>query len=146
MNEADKNALLWFKEQENFRSEVVHPLIRDPLLRNFVVVWTTIPVSFGEKKSVNERVVAEKLMSTGNPKEEENLRWKRLWANVEYSREDLSIALRIDEMKVCRLVDRAIAFRLIYPDGTANELAIKYIRAEISKNLAKKSGPKKDQP
>jgi hypothetical protein len=110
------------------------------------VVWTTIPVSFGEKKSVNERVVAEKLMSTGNPKEEENLRWKRLWANVEYSREDLSIALRIDEMKVCRLVDRAIAFRLIYPDGTANELAIKYIRAEISKNLAKKSGPKKDQP
>lgn len=137
MKDTTKAALDFFKAQESFHSEVVHPLIRDPILRNLVVAWTTIPVTFNDPK-----IPDESLKGNGNAKEDENRRWKNLWTGVDYDREELATALRIDEMKVMRLVDRASAFRLIYPDGTANELAVKYVRAEISKSLNKKPGPR----
>lgn len=123
-----------FKAQEEERVECVHPLVKDPLLRNFVVAWSMSEVGFNRPD--------------GDVPADEAARWNWLWGGVEFDRREIANALKIDQSKVGRLVQRAAAFRLIYPDGTVNQKAIMFIRAEIAKAMAsKKSGrPKKDAP
>ena len=116
-----------FKADEAARPECIHPLVRDPDLRNLVALWSMSTIEFLPPKS--------KLP------DEENDRWKWLWEKVSFDREELSVSLRLDRMKLSRLFDRAVAFRLIYPDGTTNTLAIQYIRGDIAKSLQKKPGP-----
>lgn len=121
-----------FKKMEKDRGEVIHPLVRDPILRNLVVVWTLHTVEFHPPK--------------GKPPEVENQRWKWLWQNVKYDKDAISEYLKLDRMKISRLIDTAIAFRLIYPDGTANTLAIQYVRGDIARSLQTKPGPKAPKP
>jgi len=125
-------ALLAFKAQEKFRPECVHPLIRDPVLRNMVIAWELSPVTFRPPD--------------GAAPEGEAARWAWLWSGTSFDREALSNALRIDSMSIRRLVERAAAFRLIYPDGTTNRLAIQFVQGEISKDLGGKRRPREDDP
>lgn len=123
-----------FKAQEEERLECVHPLVKDPLLRNFVVAWSVSEIGF-------ER-------PAGEVPADEAVRWNWLWEGVRFDRREIANALKIEVSKVGRLVQRAAAFRLIYPDGTANQMAVKFIRAEIAKAMSSKKGgrPKKDAP
>lgn len=130
MTETLPPLLKGYKDAEKERGEVVHPLVRDPILRNLVVIWPMLPVQFE--------------MPKGSPPEEENQKWLWLWTGVKYDLDQLSESLKLDKVKLSRLVDRAAAFRLIYPDGTANKLATQFVRGEIAKSLQKKSGPKPD--
>lgn len=144
----NKDAVLeYFKMRSGDQGQNLHPLIHDPILRNLVVAWTMLEVDFGEPdlSSIQAATVAEMLQGGGMSPAVENLRWKTLWSKVEYNREELANSLRLDPMRITRLVERAAAYRLIYPDGTANELAIKYIKGEVAKSIQKKPGPKKKE-
>jgi hypothetical protein len=123
-----------FQAQEEERVECVHPLVNDPLLRNFVVAWSMSEVEFHRPE--------------GEVPGDEASRWNWLWEGVEFDRREISNALKIDQSKVGRLVQRAAAFRLIYPDGTVNQKAIMFIRAEIAKAMSSKKGgrPKNSAP
>lgn len=123
-----------FKAQEEQRLECVHPLVKDALLRNFVVAWSVSEVSFERPE--------------GEVPHDEAGRWNWLWEGVQYDRREISNALKIDQSRIGRLVQRAAAFRLIYPDGTVNQKAIMFIRAEIAKAMSSKKGgrPKSDTP
>jgi hypothetical protein len=115
------------KLKDKDRGESIHPLIRDPVLRNLVVLWPLLPVVFNPGK-----VAAP---------EDENSQWLWLWEQVEYDKPKLADSLRLERMKLTRLIDRASSFHLIYPDGSASTLATQYIRGEIAKSLVKKPGP-----
>lgn len=115
-----------FKAQEEERLECVHPLVKDSLLRNFVVAWSMSDISFERPE--------------GPVPDDEASRWNWLWDGVGFDRDEIANALKIDRTKVGRLVDRASAFRLIYPDGTVNQMAVKFIRAEIAKAMKAKGG------
>lgn len=115
-----------FKAQEEERLECVHPLVKDSLLRNFVVAWSMSSVSFDRPE--------------GPMPDDEASRWNWLWTGNRFDRREIANALKIDQTKVGRLVDRAAAFRLIYPDGTVNQMAVKFIRAEIAKAMKSKGG------
>lgn len=119
-----------YKKQEVERGENVHPLVRDPILRNLIVIWPLLPVQFE--------------MPKGDTPEDENQRWLWLWQGVKYDVAQLSEGLKLDKVKLARVVERASMFRLLYPDGTANKLATQYVRSEIAKSLQKKPGPKTD--
>lgn len=118
--------LTTFKAQEEERLECVHPLVKDSLLRNFVVAWSMSSVTFARPE--------------GPMPDDEPSRWNWLWTGVRIPRREIANALKIDQSKVGRLVDRAAAFRLIYPDGTVNQMAVKFIRAEIAKAMKSKGG------
>jgi len=118
--------LLEFKASEAQRAENLHPIVKDSVLRNLIAAWSLFPVEFGEPE--------------GERPEDEKARWKWLWTNVEYDAEAFADVLRLDSLKIGRLVSRAVAFRLIYPDGTANALALQFVRNEIQKALGKKAG------
>lgn len=114
-----------FRAQEESRPELVHPLVKDPVLCNLVVAWSTTHVSFARPD--------------GEPPADEDARWDWLWTEARWDRDDLANALRItDKVKLRRLVERAKRFRLIYPDGRANQMALQYIRGAISRSLSSK--------
>lgn len=116
-----------FRAQEESRPELVHPLIKDPVLCNLVVAWSTTSVTFA--------------VPAGDLPEDESARWDWLWTETRWDRDDLANALRIsDKIKLSRLVERAKRFRLIYPDGQANKMALQYIRGAISRSLSGKGG------
>jgi hypothetical protein len=113
-----------FRGAEKDRAEIVHPLVRDPVLRNLIVIWPMIPVTCSAPR-------------TPVP-EAENEQWFWLWENVKYDHARLADFLKVDRAKLSRLIDRAIAFRLIYPDGTANSMAVQFVKQDIAKSLSKK--------
>jgi len=125
--------LLEFKATEQQRAENLHPIVKDSVLRNLVTAWSLFEVEFGDPE--------------GEPPRDEKARWKWLWSNVKYDSEEFADILRLDSLKVGRLVNRAVAYRLIYPDGSANTLALQFIRNEIQKAVGKKAGrpPKEDK-
>ncbi|HUU60688.1 MAG TPA: hypothetical protein VMZ50_14200 [Phycisphaerae bacterium] len=113
-----------FRAQEQSRPELVHPLVQDPVLCNLVVAWSTMSVAFA--------------VPEGEPPAEESARWDWLWTGTRWDRDDLGNALRVsDKLKLGQLVERAKRFRLIYPDGRANDMALQYIRGAISRSLTK---------
>ena len=131
MSSLKEIALLEFKAAEAQRAENLHPLVKDPVLRNLVTAWSMFPVEFGDPE--------------GEVPEEEKARWGWLWSKVEYDSEEFAEVLRLDGLKVGRLVNRAAAFRLIYPDGSSSTLALQFIRNEIQKAMKKKPGRPKEK-
>lgn len=124
--------LLEFKAREEQRAENLHPLVRDPVLRNLVTAWSMFPVDFRDP--------------TGEKPADEKGLWQWLWSNVHFDAEEFADVLRLDSLKIGKLVKRAAAFRLIYPDGTASALALQFVRNEIQKAVAKRPGrPKKEE-
>lgn len=120
-----------FKTKEPQRAENLHPLVRDPILRNLVTAWSMFPVEFSDP-------------TAAKPADEKG-QWQWLWSNVHYDSEELAEILRIDSLKIGKLVKRAAAFRLIYPDGSSSALALQFVRNEIQKAVSKKAGrPKKE--
>jgi hypothetical protein len=125
-------ALLEFKASETQRSEILHPIIKDSVLRNLITAWSLFPIEFGDPD--------------GEAPKDEKARWHWLWSKVSYDAEAFADVLRLDALKIGRLVNRAMAYRLIYPDGSANALALQFIRNEIQKAVGKKAGrPPKDK-
>ena len=129
VNGSARDVLSAFKAQEDARLEVIHPLLTDPVLRNLVVAWSLTTVEF--------------VPPTTGPPTEENARWDWLWQGSRFDQEALAGALQIEQLRLTPLLQRAVAFRLIYPDGTANQHAIKFIRTEIGKSVGarKKAKP-----
>jgi hypothetical protein len=117
-----------FKNLEEAHPERIHPLITDEALRNLVVAWETAPITFSEPK--------------GALPEDENSQWQWLWSQVQYDRDYLAYCVKIQSGKLGGLIDRAKAFRLIYPDGSANKNAIQFIRNEIAKTMQSKTRAK----
>ena len=130
MSTAAKTILDVFKAQEMRRPEAVHPLIKDLELRNLVVAWSMASVSLGVPK--------------GEIPEDDAAKWAWLWTGSKYDRDGLANAMGIPVPRnVGKIVDRARSFRLIYPDGTANEIALQFIRSQIQKELKGKDKKKK---
>lgn len=117
-----------FRGQEEARMEVIHPLLGDPILRNLVVAWSLTPVEFTEPEQ--------------DPPTEEARRWEWLWNGTRFDKEALAAVLQIEVIRLDPMLQRAIAFRLIYPDGTANSYAIKFIRTEVAKGVGARKKPK----
>src|SRR3990170_8865563 len=109
MVDEKESVLLEFKAREEQRGENLHPLVRDPILRNLVTAWSLFPVRFGDP--------------FGAKPTDEKDQWQWLWSNVEFDSDDFADILRLDSLKIRKLVKRAAAFRLIYPDGSSSVLA-----------------------
>jgi hypothetical protein len=126
-----ETVLLEFKAREEQRAENLHPLVRDAILRNLVTAWSMFQVDFRDP--------------TGEKPKDEKAQWQWLWSNVHFDADEFADILRLDSLKIGKLVKRAAAFRLIYPDGSTSALALQFVRNEIQKSVAKKQGrPRKD--
>jgi hypothetical protein len=110
--------LAWFKRNEN--PEAVLVIADDSELMKIVVAWTTLDVR-----------PAQKL--TDPPDEPDRKGWDWLWANADYSVEDLAEKSGLTAPLVERKLRPLIGNRVLYPDGTVNSFVQRYLRERVLK-------------
>lgn len=59
--------------------------------------------------------------------------WQWLWNNVEYSLEDLEEKLPFSDRRLKQRVNALIANRILYPDGTINSFADRFLKEKVLK-------------
>ena len=106
--------------KRNENPEAVLFVAGDPELMKIVVAWTTLDVR-----------PAEKL--TDPPDQPDRKGWDWLWANAEFSVDQLAeksgLTVRLVEQKLRPLIGN----RVLYPDGTVNSFVLRYLRQRVLK-------------
>jgi len=120
------DVLAEFKAREEECVENVAPLLEDASLRNALVAWKSVAI---EHKS-----------NGGCPHKDETSRWNWLWQQIEYDQSTFGTVSGAKPAEVVNLITRLIGLRLVYPDGTINQMARQYLQAMI---LAKLASPKR---
>jgi len=110
--------LEWFKENEKPETVLIIAMDRD--LVPLVIAWS------------NTKVHRSGRLSRPNAAAED-ARWKWLWTNTRFSREDLLTKSGCSERALEKAMGRLIGNRVIYPDGTVNSLVRKYLRGKVLK-------------
>lgn len=64
------------------------------------------------------------------------LGWDAIWANVQVNETGLATLTGLQAMGVKKTLARALALRLVYPDGTIHEMALMVIRKQIKDALS----------
>lgn len=117
-----------FKENET--AESIVPLVESEELRNAVVAWKSVVVSFKEPKDCP-------------PDISEAERWAWMWDQADFDLNSFATVAGCQPQHVGRVFARLRGLRLIYPDGTINNFAAKYLQAIIMAKLPKpKASPK----
>jgi hypothetical protein len=112
--------LAYFKQNE--KPEVVLLVADNPELTKIIIAWTNINI----KRS-------DKLTQPNGDSERES--WEWLWQNTKFSlaelkeKADISVADYVLENKVKPLIGN----RVIYPDGTVNSYAQRYLKERVVK-------------
>jgi len=113
-----------FKDSED--AENLVPLIEDQSLRNGLVAWKSVSITY---------------KNTGDcPCKDETSKWNWLWQQIEYDSNTYAAVSGVKAQDVSTLILRLIGLRLIYPDGTVNVLARKYLQAMIMDKIGKRRG------
>jgi hypothetical protein len=102
------------------RPEVVLVVADDPALMKIAVAWTSLDVRPAEE-------------STDPPDELDRKAWDWLWANVEYSVDELAEKSGLTAALVERKLRPLIGNRVLYPDGTVNSFVQRYLRERVLK-------------
>lgn len=122
-----------FKTSESDSVENITPLLEDASLRNGLVAWRSVTIEYKPASDCSCK--------------DETSRWNWLWTQVDYDQSTFAAVSGTRTSEVGQLLTRLIGLRLIYPDGTINNLARQYLQAIImSKLTGKRPGrPKKEQ-
>lgn len=131
MNMKFDELLVAFKRQEGEYAECIMPVIDDAVIRNGILAWQSMLVEYD---SSNEC-----------PEQDSKRQWEWLWSNIKYDAKLFANIARIKEYDAISLINRLKAYRLIYPDGTANNIARAYLRQIVSSKLPKKEKKKDDE-
>ena len=111
--------------KDNEEAENLVPLIEDQALRNGMVAWKSVTIRF--KEGIKDC-----------PHTDETSRWNWMWKQIEYDSDTFAAVSGVKAQNVNGLITRLIGLRLIYPDGTTNLLARKYLQAMIMEKINKR--------
>jgi hypothetical protein len=110
-----------FKERESENPEALIPLINEKMLQNGVVAWKTVKTEVNSQENCELKGDAQ--------------RWEWLWMNVAYDQTKFATIAGVKIHEVTSVLERLIGYRLIYPDGTVNDMANQYLQNEVLKAL-----------
>jgi hypothetical protein len=108
-----------FKAKEE--PENIVPLVEDEVLRQAVVAWKSVSISY---KQAGDCGLAD-----------EAARWNWMWQHVEFDQTEFGIVAGVKAQDVTKVIRRMIGLRLIYPDGTIAKFAKQYLQMTILSKL-----------
>lgn len=103
--------------------ENIVPLMDDEMLRNGLVAWKSVSITYKKAESCSYN--------------DKNSRWNWLWTMIEYDMTHFAIVAGVKPQDAVSLFRRLMGLRLIYPDGTINEFAKKYLQSLIMAKIKK---------
>lgn len=116
-----------FKKQETADSIV--PLVESVELRNGVVSWKSVVIKNKGPAECDEEADAAQ--------------WEWMWLQVSYDLNNFAVVAGALPQNIGSLFQRLKGLRLIYPDGTINSFAAKYLQSIILAKLPKPTKPPK---
>ena len=121
-----------FKESE--APENIVALVDSANLRNALVAWKSVTVIYNKAEDCGYK--------------DETSQWNWLWQQITYDQSTFGTVAGLKAQETGSVLTRLIGLRLIYPDGTINELATQYLQSVIIAKLPKpkKAKPPKDPP
>jgi len=91
-----------------------------------VVAWKSVVIAFTDSEPCEETM--------------ESLQWNWMWSKVKFDIGGFATVAGVNPQNAGKLFERLRGLRLIYPDGTINDYAAKYLQAIIMSKIPK---PKK---
>lgn len=116
-----------FKKTES--AESIIPLVESEELRNGVVAWKSIVVTYKAMEDCTDK--------------DESAQWEWMWNQIYFDVKQFGIVAGISPQYCANLFMRLKGLRLIYPDGTINSIAAKYLVGLVMAKLPKPTKPPK---
>jgi hypothetical protein len=113
--------LAHFKKAASNEPENIVPLMQDDGLINGLISWKSVVIKYGE--------------AGGCPHQEESRMWQWLWENIDFDASAFAAVAGVRVQDVSSLLTRLRGLRLIYPDGTINEIAKQYLQSLIANKI-----------
>jgi len=121
------NSMNWLERLKEKEDPIqLVPMINNPAVQTIVSVWPNIRITIHQKLDMH---FAER--------EDDDLDMEQFWDRIEFDPDEIALATGIDCMEIPRLFEVAKKNRLIYPDGTVNRFAGKYLRQIMIDQLTK---------
>ena len=120
--------LKYFKDGET--ADTIVPLVESAELRSAIVAWKSVVISYKDAKDCEEQ--------------SESRQWEWMWSKVDFDIRSFGVVAGCRPQDVMNLFERLKGLRLIYPDGTINTFAKKYLQSVILSKLPKP--PKSSTP
>jgi hypothetical protein len=117
-----------FKTSEE--AENVVAILNNDELQNCLIAWKSVRVRYKAASDCREV--------------DPICKWEWLWKQIEYDMETYGMVAGIKMQDVGRAIERLKGLKLIYPDGTINNLAKQYLQSTIMAKL-RSVIPKKQQ-
>jgi len=111
----------------------VLPILDDDMAQKVLIAWTRIIVT---RNKTTGSTPPECETASGT----ENAAWNWLWSGVEYDANDLAAVAGIHIQMVKPKVDQLKGNRLIFPDGTISEFAVKVLTAKTHEAIRQMKG------
>jgi len=109
--------------KSNEQPDLIVPLVEDSSLRNAIVAWRSVVVKYTASDDCTEVIEAAK--------------WEWMWDRTEFDVKAFGIVAGCKPQDARDLFTRLKGLRLIYPDGTINIFATKYLQSIIMAKLPK---------
>ena len=109
-----------FKSMESEFLENIIVLAEDATLRNGLLAWNSMEVMCNPIIECPAEIVDEKRQ------------WSWLWSVIQYDHKQFSVLANVKEYEATALLERLKSLRMVYPDGTANTTARKFLREQLS--------------
>lgn len=125
--------LAYFKSREEENVENIAPLMEDSSLRSGLVAWKSVIIQFENDGSQCEAKSDVEM-------------WNWLWGQVDFDQNIFGTVAGLRTQDIGGVFNRLKGLKLIYPDGTINGMARRYLQSQILQKLAgKRPGrPKKE--
>jgi hypothetical protein len=120
--------LSYFKGREEEDVENITPLIEDSQLRSGLVAWKSVSIRF-----IDGGARCESLTDVE--------KWDWLWDQVEFNQDIFGVVAGFRTQDIGAIFLRLKGLRLIYPDGTINNMARQFLQSQILQKLSGKKSP-----
>ena len=129
-----------FKKAASSEPENIVPLMSDDSLMNGLIAWKSVIVTF---KNAGDC-----------PHQQESQKWQWLWDNIEFDSAAFATVAGVRMQDASCMLTRLKGLKLIYPDGTINEMSRQYLQSlilakikSVSRGMPKsKPEPKTQEP
>lgn len=118
-----------FKEDED--AENIVAIIDNDELQAGMIAWKSVQIRYREASDCKEK--------------DPVARWRWLWEQVDYDAIAFGVVAGAKGQDVGKLISRLVGLRLIYPDGTINNLAKQYLQTIIMSKI-RQATPRAQRP
>lgn len=112
-----------FKNNETDVAENVIIVINDDILRNALLAWGSMVIDYDSEEECNC--------------DDSKRQWEWMWSKINIDYRKFSLVANVKQYEAAKLIERLKSLRLIYPDGTVNNVARVYLRKMVTDKLPK---------